>query len=127
MAKNIQPFPVVLLGAVIALIGSIFAYRLGGEYGLMGAACVLNILLGLMVSLRWPLNPWRIGIIAVIPSIAFLIWRWMTLQSPEDIALNTTLFIFLPIISLATSYFGGYIGRSIVIRRMKQATLAKNR
>jgi hypothetical protein len=124
MGKNLKPFPVVLLGSVIALILAVAAYPFMGEAGLLGTALVLNVAVGLAVSLRWPLNPWRIGVIAVIPSIAFLLWRWITRHTtPEDVTLNTTLFIFLPVIAIATSYFGGYIGRSIVIRRMKQAAL----
>ena len=121
MAKSVEPFPVVLLGSVLALIVSIFAYRTGGQYGLLGSSFLLNIILGLSVALRFPMNPWRIGIIAVAPNIAFLIWRWVTVSAPEEAALNNSLFVFLPVISLAASYFGGYIGRSVVIRRMRQA------
>jgi hypothetical protein len=126
MAKSVKPFPVVLFASVLALFASVACYGVAGEIGLMATALVLNIAVGLFVSLRWPLNPWRIGVIAVLPSIAFLVWRWVTFHTPEDIALNNSLFIFLPIISLATSYFGGFIGRSIVIRRMKAAVAARN-
>ena len=123
MTKKVQSFPVVLFGSVVALILSVVAFRYAGEFGLLGGAFLLYVLLGLVVSLKWPLNPWRIGVISVIPALTYLVWRWFTLKSPEDIDLNTSLFVFLPIISLATSYFGGFIGRSIVIRRMKQAHL----
>lgn len=127
MAQKVKSFPVVLFGAVVALIASVVALRFFGPAGLLGGAFLFYVLLGLSVSLRWPLNPWRIGVISVIPSITFLVWRWFTLKSPEDIALNTSLFSFLPVISLATSYFGGFIGRSIVIRRMKRAHLESTR
>lgn len=125
MSKGVNPFPVVLFGAVAALFLSVASYRILGAPGLMGSALVLNVLVGLVVSLRWPLNPWRIGVIAVLPNVAFLVWRWLTLQSPEDVALNNSLFIFLPLISLSTSYFGGFLGRSIVYRRMKAAAAAR--
>ena len=124
MANKVQPFPVVLFGSVVALILSVVAYRYFGEYAFVGTACLFNALLGLIVSLRWPINPWRIGVIAVIPSIVFLVWRWISYKSPEDVALNMTLFIFLPIISLAAGYFGGFLGRSLVVRRMKRSAQA---
>ena len=123
MANKVKSVPVVLFGAVAALILSVVAFRFFGPLGLLGGTFVFYVLLGLSVSVRWPLNPWRIGIIAVIPSMSFLVWRWLTLTSAEDIALNNSLFVFQPIISLATSYFGGFVGRSIVIRRMKRAHL----
>ena len=56
-----------------------------------------------------------------LPNVAFLLWRWFTLHTPEDVALNNSLFIFLPLISLSAGYFGGFLGRSIVYRRMKAA------
>ncbi len=114
---KLNPISVVIFGSVIGLIVSILAFTPLGEMGIIAVACVCYVALGLGVGLQWPMNPWRVGIIASVPSMIFLIWRWTTATTPDDAALNISLFIFLPIISLATSYLGAYIGRGIVIRR----------
>lgn len=114
---KINPISVILFGSVIALIASILVFPYGDAAALIFMACACYTILGLVVGLQWPINPWRVGIIASIANMIFLIWRWFTATTAEDASLNVSLFIFLPIISLATSYLGAYIGRGIVIKR----------
>jgi hypothetical protein len=121
MSKNDQALPFVLFGAVVALIVSVKSFQYGGQFGLLGGSVLSYMLVGLLASLRWPLNASRIGVIAVIPSIVFIAWHWFKPTSPEDASLNTSFLVFLPALALSASYFGGFIGRSIVVKRMKRA------
>ena len=125
MNKKVHPISVTLFGSVVALILSITVFPYGEAIGLITTSCVAYLILGLIVGLKWPMNPWRVGIIASIPSMIFLIWRWSTAVDSKDAALNVSLFIFLPIISLATAYLGAYVGRAIIIKRKIRETQSK--
>ncbi len=123
MTKTNQAIPFVLFGAVVALIVSVAANLYGGQFGLMAGTCISYALVGLFASLRWPLNASRIGFIAVMPSILYLGWLWLFGKRPEDTSLAASFLVFLPALALSASYFGGFVGRSIVVRRMKRAHL----
>lgn len=111
MASKIHPFPVTLLGAVIALIASAYCYQLGGSTMLLGCSAVLSIAVGLLIGLKWTVYPWQIGLISGIPGALFLLWRMTAMTEPAQAALNTSLFVFLPTVAIVSTYVGALAGR----------------
>ena len=120
--KKLHPFPVVLLGAVIALVASTFGYSYSGSTVLFLSSCILSILVGMFVGNNWTIYPWQAALIGGIPSVAFLLWRLYSTTNPSETELNTTLFVFLPTVAIISTYFGALVGRWMAIKRKMKST-----
>lgn len=73
-------------------------------------------------GIMWPVLPWQVGVTAGIPSFLFLIWHLVTAENPVEAGLSLSSFAFLPVLALASSYFGTFLGRWIAIRRKQRAS-----
>jgi hypothetical protein len=124
--KKLHPFPVMIFGSVVVLFISLLGFRLGGPIGFLLSAFVLYIPVGLLTGLSWTVYPWQVALIGSIPCFLFLIWRLVTSSTPSDSALDESLFVFLPIISIVSGYFGAYMGRWITIRRRRSVPSGQN-
>ena len=121
MNDRIHPFAFVFFGSVVALVFSIFGFRFGGSSILVYSAFLSMTAVGIIAGLNWKVYPWQIGLVGLIPSLLFFLWRLFTSSDPTNIALNTSLFVFLPVISLVAGSFGAYAGRWISHRRKRKA------
>jgi len=121
MQTNINPYLVIIFGAVITLYLALIGFDVGGVTGFLITVCVLMIPIGVMTGFFWTIYPWKLALAGSIPSWLFLLWRSYKATSPTDVALNLGVFVFVPIISITTSYFGLYVGRWIAIKRKAKA------
>ncbi|HTK82556.1 MAG TPA: hypothetical protein VL633_09715 [Bacteroidota bacterium] len=117
MQSKIHPFPITLLGAVVTLVVAVYCYQFGGSTMLLGTCAVLSILVGLVVGLNWVAYPWQVALIGGIPGVMFLLWRMTAMTDPNEQALNTSLFVFLPTVAIVATYAGALAGRWRAIKR----------
>ena len=120
-----HPYSIMTFGAVVVLFMSLLGFQFAGPAGFLLSACILMIPVSMAIGYAWIVYPWQMAIIGCIPSCLFLVWRFITASTPLEESLNQTLFIFLPIISLASSYFGSYIGRWLSIKRKRKSKRSK--
>ncbi len=111
MSNRIHPFVFVTFGAVVALIVSFFSIQFGGKTALFLVSFLTMVIVGLIAGLNWRVYPWQVGLVGLVPALLFLFWRMYSSSEPQDIALNASLFVFLPVISLVAGSFGAYTGR----------------
>lgn len=123
MNSKVHYIPVIIFGSVVSLLLSVTSYPLVGSVGVMTIAATTFMSLGLFVGTKWPLNAWLIGLLASVPCWIFLAWRLGVSTQPEEIFVDQTLFVFIPSISMATTYLGSYLGRWILIRQKQQSVL----
>ena len=119
--KKSHPFPFILFGSVVALTLSFSAYKFGGTTALFVTISAFNFVVGVAVGRSWTIYPWQAGLIAGIPGIAFLFWRFITASDPMEASVTSSQFSFLPMISIISCYFGAYIGRWLAIRKKRSA------
>ena len=117
MQTKIHPFPVTLLGAVITLVIAVYSYHFSGSMYLLGCSALLSIITGLFVGLKWTVYPWQVALISGTPGLFFLLWRMSTFTDPAESALNTSLFVFLPMVAIVFTYFGALMGRWRAIKK----------
>jgi hypothetical protein len=110
----------VLFGSVLALFLSFIGFKFFGNTALLLSLCVLSVAIGTFTGFRWAVYPWQVAIVGFIPSLVFLLWRFYTSSDVIDVSLNLSLFVFLPMISIISCYFGAYIGRWTAIGRKKR-------
>ena len=117
MQTKIHPFPVTLLGAVITLVVAVYCYQFGSSPLLLSCSVVLSIVVGLFIGLKWTVYPWQVALISGIPGLFFLLWRMSSFTDPAESALNSSLFVFLPMVAIVFTYFGALIGRWRAIKK----------
>lgn len=123
MGSKLHYVPVMMFGSVLALVLAIWSFRFGGGTAVLGIASLTFVLLGQIVGLKWPINAWMVGLVASIPCWIFLAWRLYSSVDPGDVAIDRSLFVFLPLMSMAMSYIGAYLGRWMAIRRKMKSAL----
>jgi hypothetical protein len=115
--NNIHPFPITLLGAVVTLVAAAYSYQLGGSTLLLTVSSLLSLVVGVFVGLKWSVYPWQVALISGIPGLMFLLWRMTAMTDPEEAALNTSLFVFLPTLAIVSTYLGALAGRWRTIKK----------
>ena len=124
MKDKINPYAFALFGSVVALIISFEGFQFGGGSVLFFVTFLSMAVVGYITGSSWRVYPWQIGLVGLAPSLVFLLWRIYSSADPENIALNTSLFVFLPVISLVAGSFGAYTGRWASHRKRRQAASA---
>jgi len=111
MKSSIHPVPLLLFFSVAFLITSFWIFGYAGPLPFLVSAVILSGATGWFVGLKWRMYPWQIGVVAAIPSILFVLWRFFTALTPEESNQNISTFIFHPLLVLIGAHFGGLIGR----------------
>ena len=119
--KTLNPYVVVFFSSVLILIVSVYSYSAGGPTVLLFCLFLLTMILGLFAGISWPVYPWKVCLYGCVPSLMFFIWRFFTASDPFEQALNESLFVFLPLTSLASAYVGTFFGRRIALKRRRGA------
>jgi hypothetical protein len=122
--KKVHPLVFTLFSAVVALFLSFAGFLYAGQTVLFILLFALHETIGVAAGLSWPVLPWQVGITAGIPSFLFLIWHLLTAANPMEAGLSLSSFAFLPILAVASSYFGTILGRWIAIKRRQRAVAA---
>ncbi|MBI4547375.1 MAG: hypothetical protein HY707_05310 [Ignavibacteriae bacterium] len=121
MQRKLNPYLVMIFGAVLALRLSLIGFDLFNVTGFLISVCILMIPVGIITGFFWTIYPWKLALVGSIPSWLFLLWRSYKATNPTDVALSLGVFVFVPIITIAASYFGLYVGRWVAIRRKAKA------
>ena len=122
MKSSIRPVPLLLFLSVVFLIASYRVYDYAGPLLFLASGMVFACGTGWIVGRNWLLYPWQIGVITAIPSILFVLWRFYTRTTPEEVNQNISTFIFHPLTVLIGAHFGGLVGRWRALRRRAAST-----
>jgi hypothetical protein len=117
MKSTIQPIPLLFFLSVIALIGAYWIYGLAGTVAFLTATAAFGIVVGAVIGAGWRMYPWQIGLLGAVPGSLFLAWRFYTAGTQTEAVENVSLFVFHPLLVLATCYFGGLMGRWRALKR----------
>ena len=127
MLKNFRPFPVTAVTSVIVFLSSFYVYHLADGSALMITNFVLYSALGIFVGKVWSVYPWQIGIWASLPNWVFVAWRFFSTSDPDGDIQNVSVFYWIPMIAMISSYVGTYFGRWLVFRDKKRVVAETGR
>ncbi len=120
-----HPHAIMVFGSIAVLFISLLGYQFGGAFGFLLTACILMIPVSFFIGLAWTIYPWQLALFGCLPGCFFVLWRFLTADSAFDDPINESLYIFLPIVSLVSTYFGGYAGRWFSIKRKRKSLTGK--
>ena len=120
MQNKLHPFPVTLLGAVVTLIVAVYLFEFGGSTLLLLSSCLLSIVIGGFVGRTWTIYPWQVALIGGTPGFLFLLWRLSFETTNIDNASNPQLFVFIPTVTIISTYLGALAGRWMTIRSKRR-------
>ena len=127
MLKNLRPFPVTAVTSMIVFLLSFYVYHLADGSALMISNFVLYGALGILVGRVWSVYPWQIGLWASLPNWVFVAWRFLSTSDPAGDILNVSVFYWIPMIAMISSYVGTYFGRWLAFREKKRAAAETGR
>jgi len=116
MKPSILPILLLIFLSAVFLAGSVWIFGAYGPMEFLVSGALFGFATGWPVGRKWRLYPWQIGAVAAIPSLVFVIWRFLTAGTPMEASQNISTFIFHPLMALIGAHFGGLIGRWQALR-----------
>lgn len=111
MKSALRPVPLLLLLSVVALILAYKAFDYGGAVTFLASTFILAAAICWFIGRRWPVYPWKIGLLGAIPAFVYMLWRFYSQETLKDEVDNLSLFMFHPLLVVIASHFGALLGR----------------